>query len=83
MTNQYNIESGRMNRLKELRKKLQMSQVALSKWIGCTQSNLSKIESGEYKLNANQIYIIENLCKARNIEFSMEYLINKKPSHEG
>jgi ribosome-binding protein aMBF1 (putative translation factor) len=69
-----------MNKLKETRHKLGMSQQKLAEWFKRPQSSISKFETGRCKLSAEQLLILKKLCELKGIEFVMDDYINKKPS---
>lgn len=64
-----------MNKLKEIRLKLRLSQEELGSYLNCTQSHLSRIESGEYQLNLYQYHELKKLCDAHKIKCDTSYFV--------
>jgi ribosome-binding protein aMBF1 (putative translation factor) len=67
-----------MNKLKEIRQKLGMSQQKLADLLGHPQSNISRCESGIFALSLEQACNIKKLCDIKGIELNIEDLIDKK-----
>lgn len=77
-----------MNRLKELRIKRNLTQIALARALGFSQGGISKIERGEQIMTADEIkayskyfdvsveYILNLTDKKRNSEINVE--LNKR-----
>jgi transcriptional regulator with XRE-family HTH domain len=63
--------------LNELRRENGYTQEQVSKYLGITQSNLSKIENGERNFNMT---LLDKLCLLYNC--SPEYLLGKTNIHE-
>ncbi len=67
-----------MNKLKETRKNLGMTQAKLAEWLKCPQTNISKFEAGIYTLSIRQVCALKKLCELKGIEFKLEDYVNEK-----
>lgn len=65
-----------MNSIKEIREKLNLSQVELAKLLGCNQSNLSRYENGKYEIPLLFIYRIKKICDKKKLKIDLTELIN-------
>ncbi len=71
-----------MNKLKEVRTKLEMSQQKLAEWFNCPQAKVSRMESGIYNIPIDYVLIIKKLCELKSVDFILEDYVNKKISPE-
>ena len=61
-------------RLKEIRKKLELSQRQISILLSMSQSGWSNCENNNRKLSICKCYKLINILKLKNIQLTIEYL---------
>lgn len=72
MNNQYTLQQLENigNTIKQHRKECGLTQLALANKVGCTQSEVSKVESG--RKPAVTMAMIIRICKELDIDFTMK-----------
>lgn len=66
-----------MNKLKEVRNKLGLSQEKLGCLLDLPQSTICKYETGTYKIPLKYVVILKRLCNSHQIEFNIEDLLDE------